>query len=360
MNPMQRSLFVAISSHGYGHIAQVGPVLARLAQVMPDLSIVIQCGAKRAQLESMLLFPFQLIEHADDIGMLMHNALDIDVEGSHRAYLDFHRDLPARIQAARERIQSVKPDLVLSDVPYVVNVAARQLGIPVINLSSLEWADIYPSYCGHMPGASQVIEQMVDAYNQAECFLAPEPSMPMPSIEKVIPIGPIARIGINRGDEIRKTLQLDPAVKLVLFSHGGVGFRLDPRYWTRKEGIHVLMEKRHCPTCPGVTAIETLPYSYIDLMCSSDAFIIKPGYGSFAESACNGIPVIYTRRPDWPEEPSLVQWINEKANCLELSREHLEKGQFLDSLHALWSQARKPKVEPTGIAQAVDILAQYF
>lgn len=357
---MQRKLFVAISSHGYGHIAQVGPVLARLVEILPDLSIVIQCGAKRAQLDSMLLFPFQLIEHADDFGMLMHSALDIDVQGSHQAYLDFHRDWPARIQASRERIQSVKPDLVLSDVPYVVNVAARQAGIPVINLSSLEWADIYPAYCRHMPGASQVIEQMVYAYNQAECFLAPEPSMPMPSIENVVPIGPIARIGTNRSDEIRARLQLDPAVKLVLFSHGGVGFRLDPQYWTRQEGIHVLLEKRHCPDCSGVTAIESLPYSYIDLICSSDAFVIKPGYGSFAESACNGIPVIYTRRPDWPEEACLVEWLNKQANCLELPRENLEKGELLDSLQALWSQPRKPRVTPTGIAQAVEILTSYL
>ncbi len=52
--------------------------------------------------------------------------------------------------------------------------------------------------------------------------------------------------------------------------------------------------------------IAELRLSVMDVLGSRDAILGKPGYGTFAEAACNGKPVLYVSRGDWPEEPALT------------------------------------------------------
>jgi hypothetical protein len=48
----------------------------------------------------------------------------------------------------------------------------------------------------------------------------------------------------------------------------------------------------------------------IDLLRSVDAVIAKPGYGTFAEAACNATPLLYVRRQEWPEQDCLIEWLH--------------------------------------------------
>ena len=57
---------------------------------------------------------------------------------------------------------------------------------------------------------------------------------------------------------------------------------------------------------PDAIASESFGLSFTDLLCSVDAVITKPGYGTFTEAACNGTPVIYQRRKNWPEPDCLI------------------------------------------------------
>jgi UDP-N-acetylglucosamine:LPS N-acetylglucosamine transferase len=47
---------------------------------------------------------------------------------------------------------------------------------------------------------------------------------------------------------------------------------------------------------PSVSDFEPLDRPIADLLCSVDAVLAKPGYGTFAEAACNGTPLLYLRR----------------------------------------------------------------
>ena len=95
---------------------------------------------------------------------------------------------------------------------------------------------------------------------------------------------------------------------------------------------------------------------FADVMASCDALIAKPGYGSFVEAACLGIPVLYLERPNWPEVPYVVNWLKDNGRCELLSQDHFESGHLQSVLDFLWSHPRPP-ISPLGVDQAADYLA---
>jgi hypothetical protein len=90
--------------------------------------------------------------------------------------------------------------------------------------------------------------------------------------------------------------------------------------------------------------------------------ICKPGYGSFVEAACAGVPVLYLERPDWPEAPYLVRWLETAGRCALLAQDRWLEGDFLAGLIQLWREGTLSPVAPVGVQEAieviVDVLAQ--
>ena len=66
-------------------------------------------------------------------------------------------------------------------------------------------------------------------------------------------------------------------------------------------------------THPDAIAYESFALNFTDLLCSVDAIVTKPGYGTFTEAAANGTPVLYQRRDDWPEQECLIEWLQRNA-----------------------------------------------
>ncbi|HEC29111.1 MAG TPA: hypothetical protein ENI65_05950 [Gammaproteobacteria bacterium] len=355
---MNKTLYCAISFHGYGHIAQTIPVLEKLNEVRPDVRLVIQCAAPRALLDAGLEFGFEHIEVETDFGMVMKNALDVDIEASHRRYSSVHKDWDTTIKRAAGLLESVRPAAVFSNISYTVNAAADRLSIPVINMCSLSWVDIYKAYCAHYPGATGIIGQMKEAYNKAEVFLGLTPGMPMTELANVRKIATVARTGVDRSGWIREKTGLASSARLVLISYGGVGLPMDFNCWPRLEDVIYIVASKDITTREDFISIESVGVNYIDILASCDVVITKPGYGMFAESACNGIPVLYTRRPGWPEESYLVEWLKANAVCDELSRDDLQGGNISEAVQGVMSRERHNIVRAEGTMQAVDELCR--
>lgn len=358
--PPSSCLYVAVSYHGFGHVAQTGPIVNELARRRPDIRVFVQCAAPLEVLHRHFECEFEPIAEAPDIGMRMANSLDTLVEESYAAYVGVHAAWQEHAAREAARLAAIRPTLVLANVPYLVLAAAFLAGIPSAAVCSLNWAEIFYPYCKAMPQAGEIYQQIVRAYRAADLFLNPMPSMPMPSLGNARPLGPIARTGQNRRPEIDRKLGLNPADKLVVLFMGGIFTALPVAEWPALKGINLLVSGTDTVNRPGVFPVEATGMSHIDAFCSADALVTKPGYGGFAEAACNGVPVLYTRRRDWPEEPYLVRWLQDHANCLELARADLEKGRLSGSLEALWAQPAKSAVAPTGAKEAADLLQPYF
>jgi len=350
-------LLVYISAHGFGHVAQTAPVLNALRERLPGLRLTLCTAAPSAQLESRFAGEFHLVPEALDFGMVMASAMDVLVEPSMQAYATAHQGWAAQLEREAQRIARLAPDFVLSNIACLPLAAAKQAGVPCAAMCSLNWADIFHHYCGTLPGAAQIHRQMLQAYAAADAFLRLTPGMPMADLPNLRTIGPVARIGRSRRAEIDAKLGLHGVERLVLVTLGGIATRLPLERWPRLPGVRWLVQADWGVAHPDVFTVESLAMDFTDVLASCDALLCKPGYGSFVEAACNGVPVLYASRPDWPEQPYLVDWLTTHGRCLEVGRAELELGVIGPVLDALLAPPKPAPAIPSGIAEAADYLA---
>lgn len=271
------------------------------------------------------------------------------------AYRAFHADWDKRVAEEARLLRELKADFVLSNVGYLPLAGAQRAGIPNGALCSLNWFDIYRHYCGNDAVAAQIME----CYAGADAFLRATPGMAMTDLSNLVEVAPIADVGNDRRDELNRHLRLSNEEKLVLVSMGGITSRLPLETWPRIDGVRWLVQADWQVEHPDAIVLESLPLGFGDLISSSDALLCKPGYGSFTEATCSGTPVLFVMRPDWPETPALVAWLQRYGKCREVSRQALQQGDIAGELESLWHvpQTRnRPQpselVSPGGAAQA--------
>jgi hypothetical protein len=352
-------IVASISSHGYGHVAQTAPVLNRLHQHMPQLRITVLSGVPLSHLRSRIHAPFTHLRSKSDIGMVMSSALDVQAEDSCRAYRAFHADWDAHVADETRLLRELKADFVLSNVGYLPLAGAQRAGIQNAALCSLNWFDIYRHYCGE----DAITVQIMECYAGADAFLRATPGMSMANLPNLVEVSPIADVGTDRRKELNHHLRLSNEDKLVLVSMGGITSRLPMEGWPRIDGVRWLVQANWQVEHPDAIELESLPLGFGDLLASSDALLCKPGYGSFTEATCSATPVLYVDRPDWPETPALVEWLQRYGTCREVSRPALQQGNIASELESLWHvpethnlQQPSEKVSPGGASQVAEWL----
>ena len=351
-------LLVDISSHGFGHVAQTAPVVNELFRRVPNLRVTVRCAVQEAFLAQRFECPFTHLPLSLDFGLVMANAVDVKSAESAAAYRAFHSGWEQRVEREALAVALLEPDLVLANVPYLSLAAAKLAEVPAVGLCSLNWADIATPYCSGEAGWEDIRQQILAAYNSAAAFLKIRPSLPMDDLAIGREIGPIVRPGRRRREELAAAL--GSAEKWVLVAMGGMEFRLPMEAWPRLPGVRWLVPAAWGVARDDVSSWEAAGLPFGDVLASCDAVLTKPGYGTFAEAACAGVPVLYAARRDWPEEPHLTAWLRQHGTCLEVERERLETGELSDLLDALWHQPRPEPPVPSGAVEAADYLASFF
>lgn len=349
-------LLTAITPHGYGHAAQALVVLNALMERAPDTELHLATTLPKGFIESRLCCPFSYHSRASDFGLKMGSALDIDLAASARAYASQAKLWDSLVEAEMAFLTAVKPDVLLADIPYLPLAAAHKLNIPALALCSLNWAGIYRHYFSDRAEAEAVLGRLVEAYNSARVFITPEPFMPMPDLSNTQAIGPLARQGVNRRDDINACLGLDAKDTLVLVALGGVQGRLPMERWPRAPGVHWLVQQDWGIDRADCHGIETLELPFIDVLASSDALLGKLGYGTVAECAMNRIPLLYIPRAGWPEEPHLLDWLESNGAARQVERDQAEAGAIIEPLESLSRQPLSHSTLSAGQDAAVDIL----
>ena len=142
---------------------------------------------------------------------------------------------------------------------------------------------------------------MWTAYRAADVFLAPAPAMNMPELDNYRATGPIARRGVRNKSSLLERLGLDSGTRLVMVALGGIATTLPLVNWPRIDKVAWLFSTAVALPRDDLFDLCVLPLSFIDVLASVDAVLTKPGYGTYTEAVCNGVPLLTLSRPDWPE-----------------------------------------------------------
>lgn len=353
-------LLLAVTAHGYGHLAQCAPVAQALAQRIPGLRITLQGDIDPAFARRRLPPGFAHIPESTDPGLPMDGPLAIRWEASLDAYAAFESGYGQRLARQVETLRRLAPDLVLADVPWLPLEAARRLGIPAVALCSLSWYDVLleSPVADRVPAA--LLARMRRVYGEADLFIRPAPSMPMAWLPNARDLGPISSRRPDRRGELRARLGLAPDRILALMQFGGLGGLDLLRDWPEQDRIHWLVPTLNGRTRRDASGLAELGLDLQDWLGSVDLMLVKPGYGTYVEAACHGIPVLYVSRRDWPEEPPLNRWMQGRVPIREIGLADLLSGAVQEPIDALLAADRPPPVEPTGSAQAAELLLPWL
>ncbi|MBI5918581.1 MAG: hypothetical protein HY849_04315 [Nitrosomonadales bacterium] len=353
-------LLVDISSHGYGHVSQTAPVVNELVRRIPELRVTLRTGAPAALLAQRFECRYEHIPLELDFGMKMASAVEVRAAASHLAYQELHSDWAGRVAHEARAMRDLQPDLLLANVPYLSLAAAKHAGVRAVGMCSLNWADIYLPYCAELSGSTEIHRQMLAAYNSVDAFLRIQPAMPMADLDRARSISPIAKPGRVRRTELAECLQLCAGERCVLVAMGGMEYRLPVEDWPHHPGIRWLLPASWAVVRSDMVAFDALDLPFSDLLASCDAVLTKPGYGTFAEAACVGVPVLYASRGDWPESQFLVEWLQRYVPCHEVTNEQLRAGKIAELLESLWAAPSLPVCHPLGALDAAEHLSGYF
>lgn len=295
---------------------------------------------------------FDYVPEIADFGFYMVSATGIDLDASFAGYRRLHADFDSLVTMESERLRRALPDLILSNVAYVPLAAAARAGIPGVAMSSLNWADMFAHYLGDRPGAADILADMRRAYGQATWFLRCCPAQVM-TVPNLRDIGPIGRPGVDRRGEMK----VGHGRRIGLIAFGGIDHSLPLVDWPELPGWLWLSSLNDLPERP-----DLMPWreagidSFTDVIASVDVVVTKPGYGTFTEAGMSGTPVLYLPRPDWPESPHLDIWLSNHTRSLSVTVDNLCGPDLPALLQMLFSLPVPRVAEPTGVAEAADIL----
>ncbi len=354
-------IWAAISGHGYGHAAQVVPVLNALGRRVPGVTAILRTTVPASFFHDRMTIPWTHQPVQQDVGCVQNGPLEIDVPATWDALEQFHADWDRRVEDEAAAIRAARPQLILADTPYLASEAGLHANTPVVALANFTWdAVLTPFLHPDMPAQRTLIESIVRSYSHASLALRIAPGLPLDVFRDVRGIGPIADPAPSRRAELRYRLAVADREQVVLVGFGGVPLASLP--WTameRMDGYRFIFDGPLPRPFATIHELRALPFSFKEVLASVDLIMTKPGYGTTVEAVTLGIPVVFVRRHNFADEPPLVAFLQQYGRAAELSLEEFLAGRWQTSFAALRSSHTPPQhpPAPTGADDAAAILA---
>jgi hypothetical protein len=197
---------------------------------------------------------------------------------------------------------------------------------------------------------------MLAGYRAAHTFLTPQPAIAMPQLLNTRAIGPIARRGTRQKRLLCAHYGIAEDVNIVLVALGGIPTEMPLQRWPRMDNTVWLFTTATGAGRDDFLGVSTLAWPFIDVLASVDVVLTKPGYGTYAEAVCNGVPLLSIERPDWPETNVLNRWVQQHGHLEVMTREQFYTGTFALQLQALLAMDAGPGMQPAGISQAAELI----
>jgi hypothetical protein len=356
-------IWCSISSHGYGHAAQVVPVLNALGRLVPDLSAVLRTTVPAEFFEPRLDIPWQLSVGQQDVGCIQNGPLTIDVPGTWAAHRKLHTDWEKKVQAEATLIRNAGPACVLSDISHLGVAAGAATKIPTLGLCSLSWDLVLEPFADQsIEVHAAILRQIREAYAKADDFLRVAPGLDVTAFRTLRDIGPIAEPTQPQMNRLRQAISAEDTDLIVLVGFGGIPLRELP--FERMESMRPLRFIVDNPVPSGLTRVSSLAaikLPFKQVLASVNLILTKPGYGTIVEAVALGTPVVYVRRYNFADEQSLVDYLHRYGRGAELSLADFRLGKWEPTIHHVIAQPLTSTPPPlSGAQDAAEVLRCYL
>jgi|CXWL01.1.fsa_nt_gi hypothetical protein len=357
-------IWCAISGHGFGHAAQLIPVLNELDQIIPELRVILRTTVP-AWFFDRLTLHWEYRPSQQDVGCIQRGPLWIDVPATWSAYDRFHTNWQKRVKQEAAQMHAVTPDLVLSNISHLGLAAGAEAGVPRVALCSLSWDQILKPFVHESESASSrqhaIIRDITDAYGQAELMIRPRPSIPMTAFPNMADVPPIALQVTSEALRLRSILRIVPDERIVLLAFGGISLESLPlEAMETMTGYRFLIREALEKPSSRIHTTIGLPFSFNTLLASADIVLTKPGYSTIVEAVASRRPVVYIRRNNFADEQSLVDYLLQFGRGVELSVDDFTSGHWTAAFEQVLKQTRPDRTPPplNGAREAAMLIAK--
>jgi hypothetical protein len=297
-----------------------------------------------------------------DVACIQDGPLTIDVEATWLEHGRFHATWNHRLQQEVDAMKAAKADLVIADTPYLALAAGKAAAIPTVALASFTWDLILSDFVAPPSiDKSALLHSIRQSYAEADVALRMTPAPKMDVFHRIKNIGPIAEPASSVRDQLAGILALAPRERTVLVGFGGVPMTSLPFAALKHlTGYRFLFDGPILADDTKFVSIHSLPFSFKTLMASVDVIMTKPGYGTIVEAVELQQPLLYVRRYNFADEPSLVDYLHRYGRGVELSIDDFMRGRWEPALQqalALPMPALSAP-SPSGGAEAAALIAQ--
>lgn len=341
-----------ISANGFGHIAQMAPILHKLAENL-EIQITLRTEVKAEICHEFFKIPFQFGPPPPDPNMRMKGPLDVDIDGLFVDYKNLVSRWDEVVLRDAEILKRLNADIVLTNISVVSIASASRAKIPAVAICSLNWADVFATYCGSDGAARIIFQQLTEVYNMATEFIQLTPHMKMDWLTSARTVGPVARQGKDHRNELE---DLKPAKNYAIASMGGIPGAHDVMPLPRLDNVLWIVPADWEVVRDDWLSRANINISFLDLIRSADLLVTKAGYGSVTECAINSTRIIYTERTDWCENVMLEAWMADNCTSCKVDRQTMQCGNYGREVVELLKQPVQPPMKATGSLEAAQIL----
>ncbi|MDQ7000984.1 MAG: hypothetical protein Q9M12_08900 [Mariprofundus sp.] len=346
---------VYISGHGFGHLAQLAPVLNRIHAIRPECRFLIRCSLPQTEIRARLNFDVEIEASEVDIGVVQKNAIEEDRDASLIRMKLWVEQMDARVDQEIRLLRRFNPSLVLSNISPLAFPVASALGVPGIGLATLDWHTIYSHW---IPADDPLIQSLAEAYRACDLLLTPPMAMDMP----VFPVQRRIDLIATHPVDISNPVAGDRRKKALVLFGGCAHPPYDSQALASMDDWLFLIPDAGDAGPENITGIcfgpEMRP---VDLMPFVDVVVCKPGYGVLSECWCTATPIAWVERPDFPEFPMLKRWLDTSMPAAGMSRADFRHGRWQSALQAaLHHPCSFPSTSADGADAAANIILSHI
>jgi L-arabinokinase len=355
-----------ISGHGFGHAVRQIAILNALAQVRPEVRLVVRTSVAPWLFARSVCCSIDVQPVVVDIGAVQKGSLEVDVPATVREAVAFHEGLEARADDEARALEALAARLVVSDIPVLPFLAAARAGVAAIGISNFTWDWIYEDYAAIDAGAMALADRVRAGYALASEGWRLPMYAGFESFRVLRDLPLVARRARLGREEARDRVRLPRDVPLVLVSLGGFGAAgLDVSAAAASlAGLAEVVVTSYdpFPPIPGVRRVdETAMYGsgvrYEDLLAAVDAVASKPGYGIISECAANQTALLYTSRGRFREYEVLVASLPGLVRSEYIDQRDLVEGRWRNAVERLFAQPAPSAPRSDGALVAATHLA---
>ncbi|ANV86625.1 glycosyl transferase [Picosynechococcus sp. PCC 7117] len=356
---MRPVLYLAITSHGFGHVVRVASVAAQVQKLLPDVLLIFVTTAPHWLIRSYVKGDFIQRPKRLDVGVIQADSFSMDYSATLEKLREIRRRSPRIIAGEVDFLRLNRAQLVLADLPPLAIPIAHGADIPCWCMGNFGWDFIYRAWGGEfIPEADWITE----LYREGDRLFR------LPLHEPMGNFANVTNVGLTGGDPqydlaaLRERFQLThPKEKTILLSFGGLGFAGMPyEALAQFPDYQFISFDRNAPDLANLRKITETQYRPVDFMPLCDRIISKPGFSTYAEALRLDLPVVTLPRDDFAEGPILIKNLQQYGHHQILDPEQFAQGDWDFLRESPQPPQGNQPIDKTGIKAIAQAIAEFL